>query len=120
MANIVDLKEYIYKLAGQKPYEEKNSESIPLDKMTVEQMIEDYNLFLKVYKNYIKALEQEEPTKTAILKIMSCQSEIEALENIKALTNGLSILGKKIINTGHKFTKEEAGEGIHTDQKKTG
>lgn len=128
VAKVVDFEAYIYQITGIKPPDEIKKEgagleakatvNIPLEEMTIEQMILDYNFILNGYKNYILALEQEDREKLIIFKIFGCNSEIEAIENVKILTIGLSILGKRIIKAGYKFTRIEAIKGICMDKDK--
>jgi hypothetical protein len=92
---------------------ESNIETEP-SQMPLEQLIKEYNFILKAYKNYIKALEMEEEKSLMVLKMMKCNSQEEAFENIKSLTNGLSILMKYIKKLGYDLTDEEALEGINS------
>lgn len=93
----------------------KANNDVPFSKMTVEQMIDCYNLHLIGHGNYIKALEQEEKQRLAILKMFGCDSEEQAIDNIKAFTSSLNILGEAIIKAGYVFSKDEALEGIRTN-----
>lgn len=51
--------------------------------------IKNYELILVGYQNYIKAMEQEEPIRTTLLKKMGCDSEEVALENLRVLEKAL-------------------------------